>query len=708
MPLSTAVKSSFKFLVPFLAWIFLYRNFFLGRHYVSEDTFGIYALIKYFFSSIRLGAIPHWDPYMHWGMANVMQTGELNPLWLLTLVFNAFGLDFYQSFLWTATVYLFAAALGFYCLLRRLFAEEFLSYLGFLLFLFSGVGMTIFTQLTLVLVFVPAVWCMCFLADFYQTRRISSALGIGGALSLAAVTYIPFYFATLLMCLAVAAVFIYPHVLKGIAGHIWFFSRRHIKVFLWIFVGLAIACCVALINWLFLNREFIVLARPQVLDYTFAKDSGLPISEIIRDTSLFHFLIVLIQGHLLSFTREIFSLNNVPPGEQRIFYIPVMAHLLLWFGVFVRLNRRSIFWGTSCFLLFLIAVTSLTVVYEILFKHVPFFKMFRNMFFLTPFLIGLYILLVLEQLRRLWFEQQSKFYAAWVLLAGVIFLKFWHQPGYLPTGTLITAAALIVVFAFRFLGMLGPSNKIGQAALVLLAVLGPVQVHNFYSGQFQKVRQSTGVTQGVKVPLASPQFSYTRPQTGVDASASASDLYDLYHWHIIAMTDASVSQAFKYGYPTRLSESLSDFAASDTAFQEYIRHKFVLYDTGDPMREFSSVDEFLGWFRRQPAGTYVESAAQGLNVRQFGPNRISLSTDFSSAKFLVYNDSYHSAWKASIDGRPVAVARSNFAFKGLWVPAGRHDVRFEFRPVGGWLYWPAAAFFYVYCIFAIVLRIKKI
>ncbi|MEM9358976.1 MAG: hypothetical protein AAGB04_22570 [Pseudomonadota bacterium] len=51
--------------------------------------------------------------------------------------------------------------------------------------------------------------------------------------------------------------------------------------------------------------------------------------------------------------------------------------------------------------------------------------------------------------------------------------------------------------------------------------------------------------------------------------------------------------------------------------------------------------------------------------------------------WLVLNDTWHPWWYGDIDGRPAEVYRANVIFRAVQVDAGRHTVRFEFRPVSG-------------------------
>jgi hypothetical protein len=56
----------------------------------------------------------------------------------------------------------------------------------------------------------------------------------------------------------------------------------------------------------------------------------------------------------------------------------------------------------------------------------------------------------------------------------------------------------------------------------------------------------------------------------------------------------------------------------------------------------------------------------------------SLQVDLAAPCFLVLADTFYDGWSATIDDLPVAIQRTNFAFRGVEVPAGRHRVTFEF------------------------------
>jgi hypothetical protein len=61
-------------------------------------------------------------------------------------------------------------------------------------------------------------------------------------------------------------------------------------------------------------------------------------------------------------------------------------------------------------------------------------------------------------------------------------------------------------------------------------------------------------------------------------------------------------------------------------------------------------------------------------------NEVEVHTVSSRPAWLVLNDSWAAGWKAIVDGAEQSVARVNYAFRGLVVPAGSHQVVFRYQP----------------------------
>lgn len=78
------------------------------------------------------------------------------------------------------------------------------------------------------------------------------------------------------------------------------------------------------------------------------------------------------------------------------------------------------------------------------------------------------------------------------------------------------------------------------------------------------------------------------------------------------------------------------------------------------------------------------------NVTRYEADHVDVATEANGAALLVLADNFYKDWKASVDGKPAEIYRTNHTFRGVVVPAGRHRVSFSFEPAG------LATGFYIY------------
>lgn len=92
----------------------------------------------------------------------------------------------------------------------------------------------------------------------------------------------------------------------------------------------------------------------------------------------------------------------------------------------------------------------------------------------------------------------------------------------------------------------------------------------------------------------------------------------------------------------------------------------------------------------EAAPDFADSPAAGsVKVLEYRPNTVVLETEAAAPAFLVTSEAHYPGWRATIDGRESPLYYTNLAFRGLPVPAGRHQVRMEFAPAILW--WSGAA-----------------
>jgi len=78
------------------------------------------------------------------------------------------------------------------------------------------------------------------------------------------------------------------------------------------------------------------------------------------------------------------------------------------------------------------------------------------------------------------------------------------------------------------------------------------------------------------------------------------------------------------------------------------------------------------------------AAAGKVRVLDYRPRRVLLEVDSPAPAFLVTSETHYPGWRASLDGQPRPISYTNVAFRGLPVPAGKHQVLFQFAPAILW------------------------
>ena len=62
---------------------------------------------------------------------------------------------------------------------------------------------------------------------------------------------------------------------------------------------------------------------------------------------------------------------------------------------------------------------------------------------------------------------------------------------------------------------------------------------------------------------------------------------------------------------------------------------------------------------------------------------INYSFNAASNQFAVFSEVYYpGGWKAYIDNKEAPIVKTDYVLRGLAIPAGKHDIRFEFKPAG--------------------------
>ena len=69
-----------------------------------------------------------------------------------------------------------------------------------------------------------------------------------------------------------------------------------------------------------------------------------------------------------------------------------------------------------------------------------------------------------------------------------------------------------------------------------------------------------------------------------------------------------------------------------------------------------------------------------LDIINYKNNYVDIAVNCNEDSFLIFSDTYYLGWHAYIDGVETKIYKVNGIFKGLYVPAGEHKIRFRFLP----------------------------
>ena len=124
-----------KFILPYLAWMFMFKDFITGRIPFNMDTTTIYSVTKFYFNNILNGVVPLWDPFVFLGTPFYAITlcNLFNPITQIVPVLKLLGVNYYHAFMAYIIVYYFLGVFGFYCLANILYKDRRVAYIGYLM-----------------------------------------------------------------------------------------------------------------------------------------------------------------------------------------------------------------------------------------------------------------------------------------------------------------------------------------------------------------------------------------------------------------------------------------------------------------------------------------------------------------------------------------------------------------------------------------------
>jgi hypothetical protein len=74
-------------------------------------------------------------------------------------------------------------------------------------------------------------------------------------------------------------------------------------------------------------------------------------------------------------------------------------------------------------------------------------------------------------------------------------------------------------------------------------------------------------------------------------------------------------------------------------------------------------------------------SSSAARVTRYEPHQVEVEAEMTTPGLLILSDTHYPGWKVKVDGRPVSLLRVNYALRGVYLPAGAHQVNFYFAPI---------------------------
>jgi hypothetical protein len=123
-------------------------------------------------------------------------------------------------------------------------------------------------------------------------------------------------------------------------------------------------------------------------------------------------------------------------------------------------------------------------------------------------------------------------------------------------------------------------------------------------------------------------------------------------------------------------------------FVKVVRYEKSAQDVMNALSKFHPADTAI-LFARDSTKVKIEGLSDPTGYIRLVKNdndEISYVSQSRRRQFAVFSEVYYDrGWEAWVDGKQVPILRTNYVLRGLSLPAGRHVIRFFFRPLSYYL-----------------------
>lgn len=672
---------NFFFFISYLFLLFFYRGYIFGNFAFEEDAISYYEHIKYFIDNVSHRVFPLWDAVWEYGSPNeffLRRLGDSNPFYLVLVFLKLTTMPFKTAYGLFFLSYYFLGMIGFYFVSKQLLKDKYFALISFMAFCFSSFSTLVFDSF-IILIFTPMIWFIYFFNRIIFKHCLFSILFFTFCLMILNTTYIPFYFYVVFGVYFLLIFIFFPIKIIG-----------HLKSLLKLILDnkkLVFVCAVLVIISLYpgyslfknaSSNDFVMPARTLGIDVANQFQVQKQSTYLGGSVSLNPFV---VPDEL----RDIFyNLKNFKLG---FLFVPLIVYLAFCLGLFLGVDKISICITSFIVTFYLISLYDASPIYQILFKHVFFFKYFRNFqFFLWLAILPGFVVLSAYQFKRIFDEVLTS--KSRVMITTIVISHLFVLIGLMYfKSQMISSYLLVLVILLAFLKAMKNGEKFKVSFFIIVIIFSMYQIVEGY--RYLNVNAER--------PFVSTQYDkdnmrriYLRNESVIDGNN-----FDLLSIDSVVLSRERISSVY---YSTFYLNKLKKIIGIKN-LSNYARNKFIIYDSAKCFAEKSLNDTaILNYFMmnhntaivncdadsdilknsKASSKILIEGSQNNFYVSKYNSNYLKVLTDYNEDKLLVFNDSFDKKWSAYVDGKAVTLYRANVAFKGIFIPSGAREIEFKY------------------------------
>ncbi len=220
-------------------------------------------------------------------------------------------------------------------------------------------------------------------------------------------------------------------------------------------------------------------------------------------------------------------------------------------------------------------------------------------------------------------------------------------------------------------------------------------------------------------PLTDGLTSYFHKQLGGYHAAKPRRIQDIFDFYLSKNINPEILNMYNVKYIIGTDENnrpgiqLNDRANGNAWFVGQIN--FVKDDNEEILKlgKIDTKNEVVlnEKFRKDLNFTSYKDSLSVIKLTSYHPEKLTYESQNSQDGLAVFSENYYpEGWQATVDGKPVKIIKADYSLRALKIPAGKHQIVFEFKPEivrkGGCISLWSYVIFIILVVFGIFYRYK--